>query len=87
MELNDDLGFTPKVYGLGSGLFFVGYAVSMVPSQLLLMRVGTTKWLSAIVTMWGVTAMCFAFLSSAQHFYMLRLILGVAESGAFPGMW
>ena len=87
LQLNKDLAFTPEVYGLGSGLFFVGYSLSMIPSQLVLMRIGAPKWLSIIVSCWGLAAMSFAFIKTKQQFYVLRMLLGVAESGAFPGMW
>jgi hypothetical protein len=72
--------------GLGSGLFFVGYSLAMVPSQLLLMHVGAPRWLSCIVTAWGFTAMSFAAMSNRLQFFVLRLLLGCAESGAFPAM-
>eukprot|EP00879_Flechtneria_rotunda_P015690 GHRR01016412.1.p1 GENE.GHRR01016412.1~~GHRR01016412.1.p1 ORF type:complete len:427 (+),score=106.52 GHRR01016412.1:593-1873(+) len=76
-----------NVAGLGSGLFFVGYSLTMIPSQLILMHIGAPRWLACIVTTWGLTAMCFAFMTNKWQFYGLRTLLGMAESGAFPGLW
>jgi hypothetical protein len=72
---------------LGSGLFFVGYSLSMVPAQLALLRVGAPRALACIVTLWGATAMAFSTLAGETQFYVLRLLLGAFESGAFPAMW
>jgi hypothetical protein len=77
----------PQVYGLGSGLFFVGYSLAMVPAQIMLLRVGAPRALGVIVTAWGATAMAFSCLSDQTQFYALRLMLGVFESGAFPAIW
>jgi len=87
VSMTADLGFNAQVYGLGSGLFFVGYSLSMVPAQLILLRIGTARALSGIVTAWGATAMAFSFLSGERQFYLLRLLLGAFESGAFPAIW
>ncbi|KAG2496811.1 hypothetical protein HYH03_005218 [Edaphochlamys debaryana] len=87
IQLNRDLGFNAQVYGLGSGLFFLGYSLFMVPSNLVMMRVGAPRWLGIQVTVWGLVAASFATLSSPSHFYWLRFALGAAEAGAFPGMW
>lgn len=77
----------PKVYGLGSGLFFVGYSIAMVPAQLTLLKIGAPRALAIIVTLWGATAMAFSALSGKREFYVLRLLLGAFESGAFPAIW
>ncbi|KAG2428194.1 hypothetical protein HXX76_011874 [Chlamydomonas incerta] len=87
IQLNADLGFPPAVYGMGSGLFFLGYSLFQVPSNLLLKRVGGPTWLAVIIFAWGLAASAFAGMKTATHFYVLRLVLGVAEAGAFPGMW
>lgn len=58
-----------------------------VPSNMVLVRVGAPMWLSTIVVAWGVVAMCFALMRTRMQFYVLRLLLGVAEAGSFPGMW
>ncbi|GBF97443.1 MFS transporter [Raphidocelis subcapitata] len=87
VSMTADLGFNAQVYGLGSGLFFVGYSLSMVPAQLALLRVGAPRALSAIVIAWGAAAMAFSALRGPGEFYLLRALLGVFESGAFPAMW
>lgn len=87
IQLNKQLGFTASVYGLGSGLFFLGYGLCQVPSNLVLMRVGAPIWLSVVIVSWGICATCFCTITSTAGFYTLRLLLGVTEAGAFPGMW
>ncbi|KAK9909692.1 hypothetical protein WJX75_006123 [Coccomyxa subellipsoidea] len=80
-------GAKEKVYGLGSGIFFIGYSLFQVPSNMILVRVGAPIWLSVIVISWGFVATLFAGLKTANEFYILRFLLGVAECGTFPGMW
>ncbi|GFR50773.1 hypothetical protein Agub_g13038, partial [Astrephomene gubernaculifera] len=87
IQLNADLGFAPAVYGVGSGLFFLGYSFFQIPSNLLLRRFGGPAWLAFIIAAWGLAASCFAGMRTAAHFYGLRLLLGATEAGAFPGMW
>lgn len=87
LQLNRDLGFNAQVYGLGSGMFFLGYSLFMVPSNMIMVKVGAPRWLGLLVVTWGLVAACFAALSSPTEFYTLRFLLGVAEAGAFPGMW
>lgn len=87
IQMSGDLQLSQKEYGTGAGLFFVGYAFFQIPSQLVLRRVGAPVWLAAIVTMWGAVACCMAAIQGEVSFYALRLILGVAESGNFPGYW
>jgi hypothetical protein len=77
--MNRDLGFSPSVYGLAAGLFSLGYAVGMVPSNVLLLRLGAPIWLATICLAWGATAGAFAFVSSARAFVFLRLLLGICE--------
>jgi ACS family tartrate transporter-like MFS transporter len=83
--MSRDLHFTPKVYGLGAGLFFVSYAACEIPSNRLLLRFGARRWLARIMLTWGVVAMAMMFTRSTRSFYGLRLLLGVAEAGYFPG--
>ncbi|GLI71367.1 hypothetical protein VaNZ11_016556 [Volvox africanus] len=87
IQLNHDLAFDAQVYGLGSGLFFLGYSLFMVPSNIIMTRVGAPRWLGLLVVCWGAVAALFAGLNSALQFYWLRFLLGVVEAGAFPGMW
>ena len=85
-HLEVDLGIGAAAYGLGAGLFFIGYAVFEVPSNVLLQRYGARVWLTRIMLSWGVTAAAMAFITSETSFYALRLLLGVAEAGFFPGV-
>lgn len=76
-----------QVYGMGSGLFFLGYAAFQIPSNLILRKVGGANWLSFIVLMWGICATSFSMVRTVRGFYALRLLLGITEAGAIPGMW
>ncbi|KAK9837559.1 hypothetical protein WJX74_000209 [Apatococcus lobatus] len=87
LQLNKSLGFSEHVYGVGSSVFFIGYAICQVPSNWVLVKLGAPFWLSILIVSWGVVATMFAGLNSIPQFYALRLLLGVAESGTFPGMW
>jgi ACS family tartrate transporter-like MFS transporter len=86
LQMNRDLGFGPKVYGLGAGIFFVAYALFEVPSNLVLVRTGARVWIARIMISWGLVASAMMFVRSAESFYALRLLLGVAEAGFFPGI-
>ena len=83
-HLETDLGIGAAAYGLGAGLFFIGYALFEVPSNLLLQRYGARAWLTRIMFTWGAAAM--AFVQGETSFYVLRFILGAAEAGFFPGI-
>lgn len=87
VQFKADLGFGPEVYGLGSGWFFLGYSMFMIPSNLLMLKVGTSAWLSFIMVAWGALAMAMSLVRVKYQFYLVRFLLGVAESGAFPGVW
>ena len=84
--MNRDLGFTPKQYGLGAGLFFLSYALCEIPANRMLLRVGARRWLSGLLVVWGSIAACMVFVHSKTSFYSLRVLLGAAESGFFPGV-
>jgi ACS family tartrate transporter-like MFS transporter len=84
-SMNRDLHFTPYVYGLGAGLFFVSYALCEVPSNWLLLRFGARRWLARIMVTWGLLAMAMVFVRGHTSFYGMRLLLGTAEAGYFPG--
>jgi len=86
LQLNEDLGLSPAAYGLGAGLFFVGYVVFEVPSNLILRRVGAKLWISRIMISWGVISALMAFVHSEATFYLCRFLLGVAEAGFLPGV-
>jgi ACS family tartrate transporter-like MFS transporter len=85
-KLESDLGFSGAVYGLGAGIFFIGYFLLEVPSNLALDRFGARRWMARIMVTWGVISACTALVSSALGFYVVRFLLGMAEAGFFPGM-
>eukprot|EP00890_Picochlorum_soloecismus_P004964 jgi/Picsp_1/5469/NSC_02828-R1_major facilitator superfamily mfs_1 len=87
VQLNRDLHLSCKTYGLGAGLFFVSYAAFQVPSNVILAKLGSPLWLSITIAAWGVIAASFAGINSTSSFLILRLLLGAAESGTFPGIW
>lgn len=87
LSMGNDLGFTHSIFGLGSGLFFLGYSLAMIPSQFIGLKVGISRWLGIIVSIWGLVATLFSAVSTVRQFYLLRFLLGVAESGAFPATW
>ncbi len=86
LQMNEDLGFSATVYGLGAGLFFVTYALLEVPSNLLLVRFGARRWIARIMLTWGVLAVGMMFVQTPLQFYAMRLLLGAAEAGFFPGI-
>ncbi len=85
-EFEADFGISAAAYAFGAGLFFVGYAVFEVPSNLLLHKVGARWWLARIMVTWGIVAACFMFVQGPTSFYVLRFLLGIAEAGFFPGV-
>ena len=85
-EFEVDFGISAAAYAFGAGLFFVGYAIFEVPSNLLLHKVGARWWLARIMVSWGIIAAAFMFVQGPNSFYILRFLLGVAEAGFFPGV-
>lgn len=85
-QMNQDLGFSATVYGLGAGLFFLSYALFEVPSNLLLVRFGARRWIARIMLTWGVLATAMMFVQTPIQFYIVRFLLGLAEAGFFPGV-
>jgi MFS transporter, ACS family, tartrate transporter len=86
LEMNKDLGLTASVMGLISGIFFIGYFLFEVPSNMLMHRVGARKWIGRIMITWGFVVIITAWVQNANHLYILRFLLGVAEAGFFPGI-
>jgi ACS family tartrate transporter-like MFS transporter len=86
LSMNADLGFSPSVFGAGAGIFFAGYILFEVPSNLALQRFGARIWIARIMISWGIVAIAMAFVSGETSFYVLRFLLGVAEAGFFPGI-
>jgi len=86
LRMNSDLHFSATVYGFGAGLFFIGYALCEVPSNLLMLRFGARRWLARIMFTWGLLAMAMMLVRTPLEFYTVRLLLGIAEAGFFPGV-
>jgi ACS family tartrate transporter-like MFS transporter len=86
LTMNHDLGFSPEVYGWGTGVFFLGYLVFEVPSNLIMEKVGARLWLSRIMITWAIVSMAFAFVQGPVAFFVLRFLLGLAEAGFYPGI-
>jgi ACS family tartrate transporter-like MFS transporter len=86
LQMNQDLGFSPEIYGFAAGILFVGYVAFEVPSNVILSRVGARVWLARIMIMTGLLATCMAFVSGKYSLYTLRALVGVAEAGFFPGV-
>jgi MFS transporter, ACS family, tartrate transporter len=86
LHMNADLGFSPAVYGLGAGIFFAGYALCEVPSNLVLARMGARRWIARIMVTWGILSVAMMLVEGKWSFYGLRLLLGVAEAGFLPGI-
>jgi ACS family tartrate transporter-like MFS transporter len=86
LRMNADLHFSATLYGLGGGLFFLGYALFEIPSNLLLVRVGARRWIARIMLTSGILAVCMMFVRTPLQFCAVRFLLGVAEAGFFPGV-
>ncbi|WP_224402086.1 MFS transporter [Pseudonocardia sp. ICBG1034] len=86
LTMNADLGLSAAAYGLGAGLFFIGYFFFEVPSNVILHRVGARIWIARIMVTWGVVASSTAFIQGEIGFYVVRVLLGIAEAGFFPGI-
>jgi sugar phosphate permease len=86
LQMLGDLRFSETVYGLGAGIFFIGYFLFEVPSNMILLRAGARLWIGRIMITWGLVSAAFAFVTTPGMFYFLRFLLGVAEAGFFPGI-
>ncbi|MEZ3498417.1 MFS transporter [Pantoea sp. KPR_PJ] len=86
LQMNEDLGLSKAVFGLASSLFFVGYFLFEVPSNLAMQKIGAKIWISRIMITWGIVSVCTAFVQSREMLYVLRFLLGAAEAGFFPGV-
>jgi ACS family tartrate transporter-like MFS transporter len=86
LQMNQDLGFSPTVYGFGAGIFFIGYFFFEVPSNLILERVGARLWLARIAITWGIVSTAMAWVYDETSFYLMRFLLGLAEAGLLPGI-
>jgi MFS transporter, ACS family, tartrate transporter len=86
LTMNKDLGFSPSIFGFGAGIFFAGYLLFQIPSNIVLERVGARVSVCCIMAVWGIISAATAFVHTPAAFYTLRFLLGVAEAGFFPGM-
>jgi MFS transporter, ACS family, tartrate transporter len=86
VQMNASLGFSAAVYGFGAGVFFVGYSLFEIPSNLLLVRFGARRWIARIMLTWGLISGLMAFVHTPMQFYVMRFLLGVAEAGFYPGV-
>ncbi|MBS0639667.1 MAG: MFS transporter [Proteobacteria bacterium] len=86
LTMNADLGITASAYGFGAGVFFFSYFLFEVPSNLALERFGARKWIARIMLTWGVLSGCMALVQGETSFYIVRILLGAAEAGFFPGI-
>ena len=86
LQMLNDLKFSEAIYGLGAGIFFIGYFVFEVPSNLLMHRFGARRWIARIMISWGLISGCMMFVTTPTMFYVMRFLLGVAEAGFFRGI-
>jgi len=86
LRMNNDLHFSATVYGIGAGIFFIGYALCEVPSNLLMLRFGARTWITRIMFTWGILATAMMLVRTPWQFYTVRLLLGISEAGFFPGV-
>lgn len=86
LTMNKDLGFSASVFGFGAGIFFWGYFLFEVPSNIILDKVGARIWIARVMITWGIVSAAMAFVEGQNSFYILRFLLGVAEAGFFPGI-
>uniref|UniRef100_UPI003F4946A8 MFS transporter n=1 Tax=Cupriavidus yeoncheonensis TaxID=1462994 RepID=UPI003F4946A8 len=86
LQMQGDLGFSDAAYGVGAGIFFIGYVLFEIPSNLMLPRIGARKTFSRILVLWGITSACMLFVHNVPMFYAMRFLLGIFEAGFAPGM-
>jgi len=86
LQMLGDLSFSNTVYGLGAGIFFLGYVIFEVPSNILMHKIGAKVWIARIMISWGLIGVAMAFVQTPTQFYVLRFLLGVAEAGFIPGV-
>lgn len=86
LHMNSDLGFTPTMYAIGGGIFFVGYLIFEIPSNWMIEKVGARIWIARILITWGLISTATAFIQGSTSFYIIRFFLGAAEAGFLPGV-
>ena len=87
LQMNHTLGLTASAFGVGAGMFFVGYVLCEIPSNLILARIGARPWIARIMVSWGILSAATAFVWSAHSYDVARLLLGAAEAGFFPACY
>lgn len=86
LQMLSDLKLSEAAYGIGAGIFFIGYCIFEVPSNMILHKVGARRWIARIMLTWGVLSIAMAWVEGEKSFYVLRFLLGVAEAGFYPGV-
>lgn len=86
LTMNEALHFSPAVYGFGASIFFIGYFIFEVPSNIILGKVGAPFWIARIMVTWGIVTICMIFINNSVSFFSMRFLLGVAEAGFYPGV-
>lgn len=86
LTMNKDVGLTSRTFGLGAGIFFLGYFAFEVPSTVILHKIGARFWIGRVMVTWGIVSMAMVFIHGPISFYVLRFLLGLAEAGFFPGI-
>ena len=86
LQMQQDLGMSDAVFGLGAGIFFIGYFIFEVPANMMLQRIGARRWIGPIMMAWGFVSACTLFVKGAASFYALRFLLGIVESGFYPAV-
>ena len=86
LQMSQDLAFSETVFGLGAGVFFIGYFLFELPSNILMHKLGARIWIARIMITWGLLSAVFVFVKTPMQFYVLRFLLGLAEAGFYPGV-
>lgn len=86
LQMQQDIGMSDAAYGLGAGIFFIGYFLFEVPSNIMLQRIGARRWIGPIMMIWGIISAATLLVKSSAAFLVLRFFLGIVESGFFPGV-
>ena len=86
LQMSADIGLSDAAYGIGAGIFFLGYCLCEIPSNLLLQRYGAKFWIARIMVVWGIISTAMMFVQTPWQFYGMRFLLGIAEAGFYPGI-
>src|ERR1700678_1209290 len=86
LQMSQDLHFSDRVFGLGAGIFFVGYVLLEIPGALIVERWSARRWIARIMISWGIITVLMAFIHTSRDFYVVRFLVGAAEAGFFPAI-